>query len=82
MKNKENYVATATLTLTQSGLLAELLRRQRCKMIELTRCPTHRVQGRGFFGCKLTWLLAYAQSIVDDQRFRPGPVEETIVRHT
>jgi hypothetical protein len=36
MKNRKNYVMTkSNLTLTQSGLLAVLLQRQRHKVIEL-----------------------------------------------
>jgi hypothetical protein len=82
MKNKRNYIATSTLTLTQSGLLAELLRYQRRKMIELAQRRTHRKQGRGFFGNSLTWLLARAHSITAGRRFRRGFGEETIARHT
>ena len=38
MKNKNDYVITkSNLTLTQSGMLALLLERQRGKMIELAR---------------------------------------------
>jgi hypothetical protein len=43
MKNKNDYVITkSNLTLTQSGMLALLLERQRCKMIELARRRAHR----------------------------------------
>ena len=82
MKNKGNYISTSTLTLTQSGLLAELLRYQRRKVIELTRRPTQRERGRGFFGISLTWLPARAHSMTAGQRFRRGFGEETIARHT
>jgi hypothetical protein len=38
MKNKNDYVITrSNLTLTQSGMLALLLERQHCKVIELAR---------------------------------------------
>jgi hypothetical protein len=37
MKKRKNYVMTSTATLTQSGLLAVLLQRQRRKVIELAR---------------------------------------------
>jgi hypothetical protein len=53
MKNRKNYIATSTATLTQSGLLAELLQRQRRKVIELSQRREHRGQGRGFFGHSL-----------------------------
>ena len=56
MENEGNYIARSTPTL--SGLLAELLRCQHRKMMELTKRRTHREQGRGFFGNDLTWLLA------------------------
>ena len=40
MKNRKNYVMTkSNLTLTQSGLLAVLLQRQRHKVIELPGVP-------------------------------------------
>ena len=80
MKNKRNYVATSTLTLTQSGLLAELLRYQRRKVTESTRRRTHRKQGRGFFGNNLTGLLARAYNITAGRRFRRGFGGETIAR--
>lgn len=42
--------------LTQSGLLAELMRYERRKAIESAERRTHRRQGRGFFGNSLSWL--------------------------
>ena len=45
MKNRKNYVMTSTPTLTQSGLLAVLLQRQRRKAIDLA--PEY---GRSLFG--------------------------------
>ena len=42
MKNRKDYVMTkSNLTLTQSGLLAVLLQRQRYKIIELARRRAH-----------------------------------------
>jgi hypothetical protein len=82
MKNKRNYIARSTLTLTQSGLLAELLRCERRKVIELTQRHTHRQQGRGFFGNSLTRLLARAHSVIAGRRFRPGFEKGTLARPT
>jgi hypothetical protein len=82
MKKKRNYIATSTATLTQSGLLAELLRYQRRKAIELTQRRAHREQGRGFFGNRLTWLLARAHRVIADRRFHRGFGQETTPRHT
>ena len=45
MKGTKNYVRTSTPTLTQSGLLAVLLQRQRHKAIELTQLRTHPEHG-------------------------------------
>ena len=55
MKTRKNYVMTkSNLTLTQSGLLAVLLQRQRHKVIELAqRCPDGR-QVRPPFWSSLT----------------------------
>ncbi len=50
MKKRNNYVMTSTATLTQSGLLAVLLQRQRRKVIELARRRTRREQRRAVFG--------------------------------
>jgi hypothetical protein len=82
MKNRKNYIATSTATLTQSGLLAELLRHQRRKVIELSQRREHRNQGRGFFGHSVTWLLARAHNIAAGRRFRRDFGEEPIPRHT
>ena len=42
MKNRKDYVMTkSNLTLTQSGLLAVLLQRQRYKIIQLARRRAH-----------------------------------------
>jgi len=50
MKNSKNYIRTSNATLTQSGLLAVLLQRQRDKAIELAQRRTRHKQGRSFFG--------------------------------
>ena len=57
----------STLTLTQSGLLAVLLQRQRYKVIELTRRRAHRKQARAAFRDMLNWLsgLLTAASLAD-----------------
>ena len=44
-----------TLTLTQSGLLAVLLQRQRYAVIQLARRRTHRKQLRAALWKTLTW---------------------------
>ncbi len=44
-----------TLTLTQSGLLAVLLQRQRYAVIQLARRHAHRQQMRAAFWSALTW---------------------------
>ena len=50
MKNRKNYVMTkSNLTLTQSGLLAVLLQRQRHKVIELAQRRAHGRQVRAPF---------------------------------
>jgi len=49
MKYSKNYVMTSPATLTQSGLLAVLLQRQRRKMIESTRRRTRRERVRAVF---------------------------------
>jgi hypothetical protein len=83
MKNRKNYIATSTATLTQSGLLAELLKhQQRRKVIELTRRREYREQERGFFRNSLTWLLAPAHSVTAARRFSRRFGEETLPRHT
>ena len=57
-KNRKNYVmikSTPTLTLTQSGLLAMLLQRQRYAVIQLARRRTHRKHMRAALWSALTW---------------------------
>ena len=45
----------STLTLTQSGLLAVLLQRQRYRVIQLARRRAHRKRVHAAFGDILTW---------------------------
>ena len=57
-KNRKNYLmikSTPTLTLTQSGLLAMLLQRQRYAVIQLARRRTHRKHMRAALWSALTW---------------------------
>jgi len=59
-KNRKNYVMTKStliLTLTQSGLLAVLLQRQRYAVIQLARRHAHRKHMRAAFWSTLTWLF-------------------------
>jgi len=72
---------TSTGTLTQSGLLAILLQRQRYKVIELARRRAHRERARGVFRITLNWLLALAHGGIAGRPFRRG-FEESVPRHT
>ena len=72
MKNRKNYVRTSVATLTQSGLLALLLQRQRYKVIELARRRAHREQARASFQSRLNWLLALARGAIAVRPFRRG----------
>jgi hypothetical protein len=81
MKNKKNYVMTPAATLTQSGLLALLLQRQRYKVIELARRRAHRHQARAAFRSTLNWLLARALGSIAVRRFRRG-FGDSVPRHT
>jgi uncharacterized protein YjgD (DUF1641 family) len=82
MKNRKNYIARSTATLTQSGLLAALLQAQRRKVIELTQRRGQREQVRGLLRNSLTWLLVRYHTITSGRRFDRGVGEETIPRHT
>ena len=57
----------STPTLTQSGLLAVLLQRQRYKIFQLARRRAHRKRVRAAFWNTLTWLwrALTARSLVD-----------------
>ena len=77
MKKRKNYVMTSTATLTQSGLLAVLLQRQRRKVIELARRRTRREQGRAVFGdC---WRALHGATV---GRLFPRAFGGTVPRHT
>jgi hypothetical protein len=62
MKNRRSYIAKSNATLTQSGMLAALLKHQRDKVIELARRRAQREQMRADFWSRLMWLLPRAQS--------------------
>jgi len=81
MKNKKNYLMTSAGTLTQTGLLAVLLQRQRYKVIELARRRAHRERAREVFRSTLNWLLALAHGGIAARPFRRG-FEESVPRHT
>jgi hypothetical protein len=81
MKNKKNYVTTSAATLTQSGLLAVLVQRQRYKVIELARRRAQREQARSAFRSTLNWLLELAHGSVAGRPFRRG-FEESVRRPT
>ena len=82
MKTGKNYVMTkSNPTLTQSGLLAVLLQRQRHKVIELTGRPAHRGQVRAPFWSILTrrWRALTGRTLLDDSA---KPSVGTVPRHT
>jgi len=70
MKNRKHYIARSNATLTQSGMLAELLQHQRRRVIELAQRQAQRDQVRGLFRHSLTWLLARYHNITTGGRFR------------
>ena len=83
-ENRKNYVmtkSTPTLTLTQSGLLAVLLQRQRYAVIELAWRRARRQHMRAAFWKTLTWpwRALTAPRLVDDTA---EPVVGTVPRHT
>ena len=82
MKNRKNYVMPrSNLTLTQSGLLAVLLQRQRHKVIELAQRRAHGRQVRAPFWSSPTrwWGALTARTLVDDSG---KPSVATVPRHT
>ena len=82
MKNRRIYVMTkSNLTLTQSGVLAVLLQRQRHKVIELAGRPAHWRQVRAGFWSSLSrrWRALTARTLVDDSA---KPSVGTVPRHT
>jgi hypothetical protein len=70
-----------TPTLTQSGLLAVLLQRQRDKVIQLARRRAHRKHMRAAFWSTLTWPFRAltAPTLVDDSA---EPFVGTVPRRT
>jgi hypothetical protein len=81
-KLRKNYFMTKlTPTLTQSGVLAVLLQRQRYKVIQLARRRTHRKHMRAAFGSTLTWPFRAltAPRLVDDSA---EPFVGTVPRRT
>ena len=69
-----------TLTLTQSGLLAVLLQRQRYAVIELARRRAHRQHMRAAFWSALTWpWRAFTAPRLSDDSAKP--VVATVPRH-
>ena len=82
MKNRKNYIARSTATLTQSGLLAALLQLQRRKVLELAQRRGRSEQARGLLRNSLSWLLVRYHTITSGRRFRRGVGGETIPRHT
>jgi hypothetical protein len=81
MKTRETYVrARSTPTLTQSGLLAVLLQRQRRKVIELATRRAQQENSRFAFSGALTWLLARGREALAGRPFRRG-VGAALPRH-
>jgi hypothetical protein len=83
IKNRKNHVmtkSTPTLTLTQSGLLAVLLQRQRYAVIELARRHAHRKHMRAAFWSTLAWPFRAltARTFIDDSA---EPFVRTVERH-
>jgi hypothetical protein len=72
---------TSAQTLTQSGLLAVLLQRQRYKVIELARRRARREQARAAFRSTLNWLLTLAHGATVGRLF-PRGFGGTVPRHT
>jgi hypothetical protein len=84
-KNRKDHVMNvmtkSTLTLTESGLLAVLLQRQRYKVIELARRRAHREQVRAAFWSTLRWpfrTLTARTRGYDSAK----PLVGTVPRHT
>ena len=82
MKNRKDYVMTkSNLTLTQSGLLAVLLQRQRYKITQLAQRHAQRIQVRAPFWTTLTrrWRALTARTLVDESA---RPSVGTVPRYT
>ena len=88
MKTRNRHVLSkSTPTLTQSGLLAVLLQRQRDKAVELAERRAHRGQRGSAFSIAITWLLARACAANSGRLFRrvfgkPGAVFQQIHTYT
>ena len=76
MKGTKNYVRTSTPTLTESGLLAVLLQRQRHKAIELAEHRTRPEHGRSLI--QNCWRMLHRAAA--SRLFRRG-VGGTLPRH-
>lgn len=72
---------TATLTLTQSGLLAALLEHQRYKAIELAWRRARREKMHAIFWRTLKWLL-HPRRVPTPAHDSAEPLIGTTVRHT
>ena len=81
MKTRKTYVpGTSTPTLTQSGLLAVLLKRQRQKAIESAQRRAHRKNDRQAFSGVLTSLFARGRDAISGRTFDRG-FGGTLPRH-
>jgi len=80
-KIEKDVMTKLTPTLTQSGLLAVLLQRQRYKVILLAWRRAHRKQMRAAFWSTLTWpyRALTVPALVDDSA---EPFVGTFPRHT
>jgi hypothetical protein len=65
-------MAKSTPTLTQSGLLAVLLQRQRYRVFQLARRRAQREQARAAFRSTLNWLSGLAHGSIAGRPFRRG----------
>lgn len=77
---KRQVLAKSTPTLTQSGLLAVLLQRQRQKVVELTDRRAHRNQSRFTFSNALSWLSERVRGAATGRTFNRS-VGQTLPRH-
>ncbi len=73
--------STPTLSLTQSGLLAVLLQRQRYRVFQLARRRVHRKHMRAVLWSTVTWPFRAltARTLVDDSA---RPLVGTLPRYT
>src|SRR4030095_8157113 len=71
----------STPTLTQSGLLAVLIQRQRYRIFQLARRRAQRKHARAVLWSNVTWLLARAHSAIASRRFRRAFVEPCRAPH-